>query len=138
LGTPLLAGLSTYFVQVCIAAVFSSGINDLSLSSAACPQHYEQNLWISRHGHQAASWKNYGALLRGVYLRSTVLATVIGIASAFVYNAVVFGLPVIISSFLDQSMLTTILASLVLNLGFAFVGGWVAVRIVPKVDAEDF
>jgi len=84
---------------------------------------------------RAASWKNYGALLRGVYLRRTVLATVIGIASSFAYNAVAFGLPMIISSFLAQSMLTTILASLVLNLAFAFVGGLIAVRTVPKVGA---
>ncbi|WP_228875024.1 MFS transporter [Paraburkholderia saeva] len=84
---------------------------------------------------RAGALRNYGALLRGVYLKRTVLATVIGIASAFAYNAVAFGLPVIISSFLAQSMLTTILASLVLNLGFAFVGGLIAVRIVPKVGA---
>ena len=82
-----------------------------------------------------ASWKNYGALLHGVYTRRTVLATVIGVASSFAYNAVAFGLPVIISSFLAQSMLTTILASLVLNLGFAFVGGLIAVRIVPRFGA---
>ncbi len=84
---------------------------------------------------RSASWKNYGTLLRGVYLKRTVLATVIGIASSFAYNAVAFGLPVIISSFLAQSMLTTILASLVLNLAFAFVGGLIAVRIVSKVGA---
>jgi MFS family permease len=84
---------------------------------------------------RAGSWRNYAALLRGVYLRRTVLATVIGIASAFAYNAVAFGLPVIISSFLKQSMLTTILASLALNLGFAFVGGVIAVRIVPRIGA---
>jgi Sugar (and other) transporter len=82
-----------------------------------------------------ATWSNYGALLRGVYLRRTVLATVIAVASAFAYNAVAFGLPVIISSFLAQSMLTTILASLALNLCFAFVGGLIAVRTVPKVGA---
>ena len=82
-----------------------------------------------------ASWKNYGALLKGVYLRRTVLATVTAIASSFAYNAVAFGLPVIISSFLAQSMLTTILASLVLNLGFAFVGGVIAVRTVPRFGA---
>ena len=82
-----------------------------------------------------ASWSNYGALLRGVYLRRTVLATVLSIASSFAYNAVAFGLPVIISSFLKQSMLTTILASLALNLCFAFVGGLIAVRTVPKVGA---
>ncbi|HVE11045.1 MAG TPA: MFS transporter, partial [Paraburkholderia sp.] len=84
---------------------------------------------------RSASWKNYGTLLRGIYLRRTVLATVIAVASSFAYNAVAFGLPVIISSFLAQSMLTTILASLVLNLGFAFVGGVIAVRTVPKTGA---
>ncbi|WP_322042527.1 MFS transporter [Paraburkholderia sp. J67] len=84
---------------------------------------------------RVASWKNYGALLRGVYKRRTVLATVIGVASSFAYNAVAFGLPVIISSFLAQSMLTTILASLALNLCFAFVGGLIAVRTVPRFGA---
>ncbi|WP_250509597.1 MFS transporter [Caballeronia sp. GACF4] len=82
-----------------------------------------------------ATWSNYGALLRGVYLRRTVLATVIAIASSFAYNAVAFGLPVIISSFLAQSMLTTILASLALNLLFAFTGGLFSVRTVPKYGA---
>jgi MFS family permease len=84
---------------------------------------------------RTASWKNYGTLLKGVYLKRTVLATVIAIASSFAYNAVAFGLPVIISSFLKQSMLTTILASLALNLCFAFAGGLIAVRTVPKVGA---
>jgi MFS family permease len=84
---------------------------------------------------RTASWKNYGTLLKGVYLKRTVLATVIAIASSFAYNAVAFGLPVIISSFLAQSMLTTILASPVLNLAFAFVGGVIAVRTVPKFGA---
>lgn len=82
-----------------------------------------------------AGWRNYGALLRGVYLKRTLLATVISIASSFAYNAVAFGLPVIISSFLAQSMLTTILVSLALNLLFAFVGGLLAVRLVPRLGA---
>ncbi|WP_322014729.1 MFS transporter [Paraburkholderia sp. J12] len=85
--------------------------------------------------HRAASFRNYGALLRGVYRRRTVLATVTGVASSFAYNAVAFGLPMIISSFLAQSMLTTILASLFLNLGFAFVGGLISVRTVPRLGA---
>ncbi|MDF2915613.1 MAG: transporter [Pantoea agglomerans] len=68
-----------------------------------------------------ASWRNYGALLQGVYRRRTLLATITSIASSFAYNAVAFGLPVIISSFFAQSMLTTILVSLALNLLFAFV-----------------
>lgn len=82
-----------------------------------------------------AAWKNYATLLQGVYLRRTILATVTSIASSFAYNAVAFGLPVILSSFLAQSMMSTILVSLALNLGFAFVGGLLAVRLVPKLGA---
>jgi len=82
-----------------------------------------------------ASWRNYGALFKGVYLKRTVLATVTSIVSPFAYNAVAFGLPVIISSFLAQSMLNTILLSLALNLLFAFVGGTLAVRFVPRFGA---
>lgn len=78
---------------------------------------------------------NYGQLLRGVYLKRTVLATVIAVASSFAYNAVAFGLPVILNSFLAQSMLTTILVSLALNFLFAFVGGLIAVRWVPRFGA---
>jgi MFS family permease len=100
-------------------------------ATVAADAHKETSATAAR----PASWRNYGALLRGVYLRRTVLATVIGVASSFAYNAVAFGLPIIISSFLAQSMLTTILASLVLNLGFAFVGGLISVRIVPRTGA---
>ena len=82
-----------------------------------------------------ASWRNYGELLKGIYLKRTILATVISVASSFAYNAVAFGLPVIISSFFAQSMLTTILVSLALNLLFAFVGGILAVRLVPRFGA---
>ncbi|MBS0976246.1 MFS transporter, partial [Serratia rubidaea] len=82
-----------------------------------------------------AAWRNYGELLKGVYLRRTVLATTIAIASSFAYNAVAFGLPVILSTFLAQSMLSTILVSLALNLLFAFVGGLLAVRLVPRFGA---
>ncbi len=73
----------------------------------------------------------------GVYLRRTTLATLLSVVSSFAYNAVAFGLPVIISSFFVQSMLTTIVISLALNLLFAFVGGLLAVRLVPRLGAED-
>ncbi|WP_179404335.1 MFS transporter [Burkholderia guangdongensis] len=82
-----------------------------------------------------ASWRNYGVLLNGAYRRRTILATVVGCAGAFGYNAVAFGLPVIIASFLAQGPLTTIVASLALNLAFAFVGGLIGVRAAPTVGA---
>ncbi|KKB61409.1 major facilitator transporter [Robbsia andropogonis] len=80
-------------------------------------------------------WRSYGTLFQGIYRRRTILHTVMGFASSFAYNAVAFGLPVIIASFLAQNVLNTILASLVLNLCFAFVGGMLAVKYVPKWGA---
>jgi MFS family permease len=82
-----------------------------------------------------ASWRNYGALFNSTYRRRTILAAVIGSASSFGYNAIIFGLPVIITSFFAQGPLTTIVASLTLNLLFAFVGGLIGVRTAPTVGA---
>ncbi len=84
---------------------------------------------------RAARWRNYGVLFNSTYRRRTVLAATIGAASSFGYNAIVFGLPVIIASFLKQGPLTTIVASLTLNLLFAFVGGLIGVRTAPTVGA---
>ena len=84
---------------------------------------------------RAASWRNYGVLFNATYRRRTILAATIGAASSFGYNAIIFGLPVIIASFLQQGPLTTIVASLTLNLLFAFVGGLIGVRTAPTVGA---
>ncbi|TKC87152.1 MFS transporter [Trinickia terrae] len=84
---------------------------------------------------RAARWRNYGVLFNAAYRRRTILAATIGAASSFGYNAIVFGLPVIIASFLKQGPLTTIVASLALNLLFAFVGGLIGVRTAPTVGA---
>ncbi|MBB3259916.1 MFS family permease [Paraburkholderia bannensis] len=82
-----------------------------------------------------ATWRNYGVLFNATYRRRTILAATIGAASSFGYNAIIFGLPVIIASFLKQGPLTTIVASLLLNLLFAFVGGLIGVRTAPTVGA---
>jgi MFS family permease len=84
---------------------------------------------------RAASWRNYGVLFNATYRRRTILAATIGAASSFGYNAIIFGLPVIIASFLQQGPLTTIVAALTLNLLFAFVGGLIGVRTAPTVGA---
>jgi MFS family permease len=84
---------------------------------------------------RAASWRNYGVLFNATYRRRTILAAVIGSASSFGYNAIIFGLPVIITSFFQQGPLTTIIAALALNLAFAFVGGLIGVRTAPTVGA---
>ncbi len=122
--------------------VWAANQGDLKGAAAILRSSYGINAHVAEDADltpatptRKASWRNYGELLKGVYLRRTILATVTAIASAFAYNAVAFGLPVIISSFLAQSMLTTILVSLALNLLFAFVGGILAVRLVPKFGA---
>ncbi|MDR3097303.1 MAG: MFS transporter [Paraburkholderia sp.] len=84
---------------------------------------------------RTASWRNYAVLFNATYRRRTILAATIGAASSFGYNAIIFGLPVIIASFLQQGPLTTIVASLLLNLLFAFVGGLIGVRTAPTVGA---
>ncbi|PTB21836.1 MFS transporter [Trinickia symbiotica] len=84
---------------------------------------------------RTASWHNYRVLFSGPYTRRTVLAATIGAASSFGYNAIVYGLPIIIASFLKQGPLTTIVAALVLNLLFAFVGGVIGVRFVSRFGA---
>ncbi|WP_321945190.1 MFS transporter [Paraburkholderia sp. J10-1] len=84
---------------------------------------------------RVASWRNYGVLFNATYRRRTILAATIGAASSFGYNAIIFGLPVIIASFFQQGPLTTIVASLTLNLLFAFVGGLIGVRTAPTVGA---
>ena len=81
------------------------------------------------------SWRNYGVLFDATYRKRTILATVIDSASSFGYNAIIFGLPVIITSFFAQGPLTTIVASLALDLLFAFVGGLIGVRTAPTVGA---
>ncbi|MFD1561120.1 MFS transporter [Paraburkholderia silviterrae] len=90
---------------------------------------------VPAHAPRSASWRNYGVLFNATYRRRTILAATIGAASSFGYNAIIFGLPVIIASFLQQGPLTTIVASLLLNLLFAFVGGLIGVRTAPTVGA---
>ncbi|HEI8865817.1 TPA: MFS transporter [Serratia odorifera] len=122
--------------------VWAANQGDLQGAAAILRRSYNVNVVVADDAEtgrppqtRQASWRNYGTLLQGVYLRRTVLATIIAIASSFAYNAVAFGLPVILSTFLAQSMLSTILVSLALNLLFAFVGGLLAVRLVPTFGA---
>lgn len=90
---------------------------------------------IRTAGPRKASWRSYAALFGPRYRQRTVLALVIGAASSFGYNAIVYGLPIIIASFLQQGPLTTIVAALALNLVFAFVGGLIGVRTAHSIGA---
>lgn len=122
--------------------VWAANQGNLREAASILRQAYNINAHVAQHALEkpapkirTARWSNYLRLFRGVYLRRTTLSTLLSVVSSFAYNAVAFGLPVIISSFFVQSMLTTILISLALNLLFAFVGGILAVRLVPRFGA---
>lgn len=54
--------------------------------------------------------------------------TEVGLAETFGYNAVAFGLPIIIATLMTQGPLTTIASSFALNLVFALTGGLLGIR----------
>ncbi|TKI04782.1 MFS transporter [Martelella alba] len=141
-AVPALAIIAIRSRYISESPIWAANQGDLAGAAAILRRSYGINAHAAPRSEQQRPPKaarvrlsNYLRLLQGVYLRRTLLATVIAVASSFAYNAVAFGLPVIISSFLAQSMLTTILASLALNLLFAFVGGLIAVRWVSRFGA---
>ncbi|WP_321845680.1 MFS transporter [Paraburkholderia bannensis] len=124
--------------------VWAANQGDLEEAARILKRSWGVNAVVERSADDAAAqaaklpratWRNYGVLFNATYRRRTILAATIGAASSFGYNAIIFGLPVIIASFLKQGPLTTIVASLLLNLLFAFVGGLIGVRTAPTVGA---
>lgn len=87
-------------------------------------------------GQTASPWIAYRALFGSRYAKRTVLSSILSFVSPFAYAAIAFGLPIIISTLFEQSLLTTILVSLVLNFFFAFTGGMLAVRWVAIIGAR--
>lgn len=83
----------------------------------------------------SANPAGYAQLFRPPYRRRTLQNLIACIGQNFGYNSVAFGLPVIISTFLAQGDLTTIVASLALNLGFAFTGGMVGISASRRFGA---
>jgi len=78
---------------------------------------------------------DFAELFRARYRKRTTLGLAVGLGQTFGYNAVAYGLPVIIAGFLAQGPLTTISASLVLNLGFAVTGGLLGIRLARSQGA---
>ncbi|MET8469382.1 MFS transporter [Streptomyces sp. NPDC006422] len=70
----------------------------------------------------------YARLFKGPYRARTVQSVAVGLAETFGYNAVAFGLPIIIATLMTQGPLTTIASSFALNLVFALTGGLLGIR----------
>ncbi|WP_306316488.1 MULTISPECIES: MFS transporter [unclassified Streptomyces] len=71
---------------------------------------------------------SYARLFKGPYRTRTIQSVAVGLAETFGYNAVAFGLPIIIATLMTQGPLTTIASSFALNLVFALTGGLLGIR----------
>ncbi|MBE9373134.1 MFS transporter [Saccharopolyspora sp. HNM0983] len=78
---------------------------------------------------------DFARLFNARYRARTLQALVISLAQTFGYNAVAYGLPIIIAGLLAQGELNTISASLVLNLVFAVSGGLLGIRLAHRAGA---
>ncbi|WAP53692.1 MFS transporter [Streptomyces sp. S465] len=70
----------------------------------------------------------YARLFTPPYRARTIQSVTVGVAETFGYNAVAFGLPIIIATLMTQAPLTTIASSFALNLVFALTGGLLGIR----------
>ncbi|MBK1783659.1 MFS transporter [Prauserella cavernicola] len=69
------------------------------------------------------------------YRARTILAATVSFCQSIQYYAVGFALPVIISGFLHQDRLTSILGPLVFNLVFGVLGGLLGVRLANRLGS---
>jgi MFS family permease len=79
---------------------------------------------------------DFRLLFRRPYLGRTLVASAMNLCIPFEYTAVAFFLPSILSRFLGANVFTTISASLVLNLLFAFTGGLLGVRLARSCPSR--
>ncbi|MDR3719404.1 MAG: MFS transporter [Bryobacteraceae bacterium] len=75
-------------------------------------------------------------LFRRPYLWRTLVASSMNLCIPFEYTAIAFFLPAILSQFLGANVFTTISASLVLNLLFAFTGGLLGIRLARSCPSR--
>lgn len=78
----------------------------------------------------------FGRLWSTQYRIRTVAALCIAVFSTFGYNAVAYGTPLILANLFHQGELTTIVSSLVINLGFGVGGGLLGVALVSRTGAR--
>ncbi|WP_433872014.1 MFS transporter [Saccharopolyspora sp. CA-218241] len=104
----------------------SYGVNAVVAEDAERPK---------REPGSRASLHQFRTLFARRFRPRTVQALAVALAQTFSYNAVAYGLPIIIASLLGQGDLSTISASLVLNLVFAVTGGLLGMRLANSAGA---
>jgi MFS family permease len=81
-------------------------------------------------------WSGFAELFSKRYRLRTIVAMCVCVFSTFGYNAVGYGLPLIITTLFQQGPLVTIISSLVINLCFGAVGGFVCAGIVDRLGSR--
>ncbi|GAA2803880.1 MFS transporter [Crossiella cryophila] len=119
---------------------WAAGQGDLEGAAAILRKSYGVNAVVAPEAKIVKAPKRsiraeFGRLFNRTYRRRTWLSLAVALAQTFGYNAVAYGLPVIIAGFLAQGPLTTISASLVLNVCFAVTGGLLGIRWVRSQGA---
>ncbi|MCO1581041.1 MFS transporter [Crossiella sp. SN42] len=119
---------------------WAAGQGDLEGAAAILRRSYGVNAVVAPEATVVTAPKRsvraeFGRLFNRTYRRRTWLSLAVALAQTFGYNAVAYGLPVIIAGFLAQGPLTTISASLVLNVCFAVTGGLLGIRWVRSRGA---
>lgn len=77
-------------------------------------------------------WSGFAELFAPQYRVRTIVALCVSVFSTFGYNAVAYGTPLIITTLFHQTPLVTIIASLVINLGFGAIGGLLGMSVVNR------
>ncbi|WP_193095416.1 MFS transporter [Brevibacterium sp. FME17] len=97
-------------------------------AKTAAPEVDRQTSTPGRGG----KWSGFAELFAPQYRVRTIVALCVSVFSTFGYNAVAYGTPLIITTLFHQTPLVTIIASLVINLGFGAVGGLLGMSIVNR------
>ncbi|QDH25481.1 MFS transporter [Neokomagataea tanensis] len=75
-------------------------------------------------------------LFRGPLLRRTALINIMTLTSAFAYSAIAFEGPGLLQTLLRLDRVEVLVATIVLNLVFAFTGGLIGVRLARSVSSR--
>ena len=81
---------------------------------------------------RGGKWSGFAELFAPQYRVRTIVALCVSVFSTFGYNAVAYGTPLIITTLFHQTPLVTIIASLVINLGFGAIGGLLGMSIINR------
>ncbi|WP_229663884.1 MFS transporter [Brevibacterium sediminis] len=103
-----------------------------NLNVELAPEGERETANASDSSAKGGRWAGFAELFSPRYRVRTIVALCVSVFSTFGYNAVAYGTPLIITTLFHQTPLITIIASLVINLGFGTLGGLLGMSIVNR------